>query len=197
MLTALAPECLATLVRASWRMRYNAIWTPDGRLLKSSSLSLRSTAILWVFVYSVSVSAQCNTQAMVVQHRWVKPAGEPTDLVDGLGSDFPQPMSLCLNICQLPSVFQGTQADQKSGQQLAGFVMQFARNPAPFLLLRRKRAFQKEPLRRFGLFDFLGLLAFLLAQIGDHHAQGLALVSTKPVQRQIDRNQTSILCSAG
>ena len=60
--------------------------------------------------------------------------------------------------------------------------MQFARNPAPFLLLRRKRAFQEEPLRRFGLFDFLGLLALLLAQIGYHHAQGLALVSTKPVK---------------
>jgi hypothetical protein len=36
-----------------------------------------------------NVSAQCNTQAVVVQHRWVKPAGDPTDLVDGLSSDFP------------------------------------------------------------------------------------------------------------
>src|SRR5208337_218218 len=101
-------------------------------------------------------------------------------------------MSLCLNLCQLSSVFQGTQPDQKRGQQLAGFVMQFARNPAPFLLLRRKLVFQKEPVYRFGLLDFRGLLAFLLAQIGDHHAQGLAVVSTKPVKRQIDRNQSSI-----
>ena len=75
--------------------------------------------------------------------------------------------------------------------------MQFARNPAPFLLLRRKLAFQKKPVHRFGLLDFLSLLAFLLAQIGDHHAQSLALVSAKPVKRQIDRNQTSICCNAG
>jgi hypothetical protein len=44
----------------------------------------------------------------------------------------------------------------------------------------------------FGLFDFRGLLAFLLAQIGYHQAQCMATVSPKPVQRQIHRNQTSI-----
>jgi hypothetical protein len=45
---------------------------------------------------------------------------------------------------------------------------------------------------RFSLFDFRGLLAFLLTQIGYHQAQCVALVSPKPVQRQIHRNQTSI-----
>ncbi|MGB2677073.1 MAG: hypothetical protein WAN12_08335 [Candidatus Acidiferrum sp.] len=89
-------------------------------------------------------------------------------------------------------MFQSTQADQERREQLAGFVMQFARNPAPFLLLSRKHAFQEKPACRFGLFDFFNLLAFLLAQIGYHHAQGLTLVSPKPVQRQMDRNQTSI-----
>src|ERR1019366_9329154 len=94
-----------------------------------------------------------------------------------------------------PSVFQGTQADQKSGQQLAGLVMQLARNPAPFLLPRRNLMFQKEPVHCFGLLDFLGLPALLLAQIGYYHAQGLALVSTKLAQRQIDRNQSSVWAS--
>ena len=38
--------------------------------------------------------------------------------------------------------------------------MQFAGNASPFLLLRRKRAFQQKPLRRFGLFDYFGLITF-------------------------------------
>jgi hypothetical protein len=129
---------------------------------------------------------------MVVQHRWVKPAGDPTDLIDGLASDFPQPISLRLNIGQVSSVFQSTQADQERGQQLAGFIVQFTRNPAPFLFLRRKHVFEEESTRRFGLLDFLGLLALLLTEISYHHAQGVALVSRKPVKRQIDRNQTSV-----
>lgn len=60
--------------------------------------------------------------------------------------------------------------------------MQFAGNPAPFLLLRGKRAFQEEPLRRFGLFDFFGLFTLWLAQVGYHHAQSLAFESAKPVK---------------
>jgi hypothetical protein len=47
-------------------------------------------------------------------------------------------------------------------------------------------------MRRFTLFDFLGLFALLLAQVGDHHAQGLTLESAKPVERNIDGNQASI-----
>jgi hypothetical protein len=42
------------------------------------------------------------------------------------------------------------------------------------------------------LFRSLGLLAFLFAKIGYHHAQGLPLVSGKPVKGQINRDQTSI-----
>ena len=99
MLTALAPECLATLVRASWRMRYNPIWTAGGRLLESSSFECEIHSYVVGLCVLGNVSAQRNTQTMVVQHRWVKPAGEPSDFVDGLGSDFPQPMSLRLNIC--------------------------------------------------------------------------------------------------
>ncbi len=66
-----------------------------------------------------NVSAQRNTQTMVVQNRWVKPAGKPPNLVDSLGSDCPQLLPLQLGIRKFPSVFQGTQADQKSSQQLA------------------------------------------------------------------------------
>jgi hypothetical protein len=129
---------------------------------------------------------------MVVQHRWVKPAGEPADFVDGLARDFPQPISLRLDIGQVSSVFQSTQADQQRSQQLAGFIMQFTRNPESLLLLGGKHVFEEESTRRFGLLHFLGLLAFLLAQIGYHHAQGVALVARKPIKRQINRNQTSI-----
>src|SRR5579859_3568377 len=50
--TVLAPECLATLVRASWTMRYKPIWTADERLLESNAWSLRSTTMSWVFTYS-------------------------------------------------------------------------------------------------------------------------------------------------
>lgn len=57
------------------------------------------------------VSTQCNPQPVVIQNRWVKSAGEPSNLVDGLGSDFPQTLSLHLNLCQRPSVFQRAQAD--------------------------------------------------------------------------------------
>src|SRR5258707_8904658 len=53
-----------------------------------------------------NVSAERNTQTMVVQSRWVKPAGEPADFVDSVCRDFPQPMSLCLGICYVPGVFQ-------------------------------------------------------------------------------------------
>src|SRR6185437_7716532 len=49
-----------------------------------------------------------------------------------------------------------------------------------------------EPAHRFGLLDFRELLTFLLAKIGYHHAQSLAFESSKPVKRQIDRDQTSI-----
>ena len=44
----------------------------------------------------------------------------------------------------------------------------------------------------FGLSDFFGLFAFLLAQIRDNHAQGVALVSPKPVQRHMDRNHAPV-----
>src|SRR5208337_4133255 len=74
-----------------------------------------------------NVSVQCDTQTMVVQHRWVKPAGQPSDLVDRPGSDCPQPIPLGLSIRQILGVLQSTQADQERSEQLAGFVMQFAR----------------------------------------------------------------------
>src|SRR5579863_533127 len=45
-----------------------------------------------------NVSGQRDTQAVVVQHRWVKSAGEPADFVDGLGSNSPQAMSLELDL---------------------------------------------------------------------------------------------------
>ncbi len=147
--------------------------------------------VVGLYVFS-NVSAQCNSQTKVVQHRWVKPTGDPTDLVDGLGSDFPQPMSLRLNICQLASVFQTAQAHQNSGQQLSRFVMQLARKTSSFLFLCGQCAFQEEPVHRFGLLDFLGLFASLLTEIGYHQAQNLALVTPKPVKRQIDRNQAPI-----
>src|SRR5690349_341876 len=99
---------------------------------------------------------------MVVQYRWVEPAGKPTDLIESLGSDFPESKSLRLNTCQVSRIFQETQTDQKRGQQLAGFVMQFSRNAAPFLLLGGKHVFQQEATRHFRLFDFVGLFALLL-----------------------------------
>src|SRR5690242_16508101 len=70
--------------------------------------------------------------------------------------------------------------------------MQFARNPAPFVLLGGKHVFQQEPTRCIGLLDFRGLLALLLAQIGYDHAQSVALVSRKAVQGQMDRKLTAI-----
>jgi hypothetical protein len=45
---------------------------------------------------------------MVVEYCWVKPAGKPTDLIKGLGSDFPESKSLGLNIGQVSRIFQGT-----------------------------------------------------------------------------------------
>src|SRR5689334_18584788 len=96
---------------------------------------------------------------MVVQYRWVETAGNPTDLIESLGSDFPEPKSMGLYICQVSRIVQGTQTDQKRGQQLAGFVMQFSRNAAPFLLLSRKHALQEKLAHRLCLFDFCGLLA--------------------------------------
>src|SRR6476660_6142892 len=70
--------------------------------------------------------------------------------------------------------------------------MQFARNAASFFLLRQKHAFQEEPAYRFGLFDFFNLLAFLLAQVGYHHAQAEARVSSKSANGQINRDQIPV-----
>lgn len=93
----------------------------------------------------------------------MKPAGQPADFVDRLGCDLAQPLSLRLDSSQLPCVFKAPQANKKRRQQLSGFVMQFARNPAPFFFLRGKRAFQQEPAHHYLLLDFLGLPSLLLA----------------------------------
>ncbi len=118
----------------------------------------------------IDVATQCNTQTVVVQHRWVKSASEAADLVDGLPCYFSQSASLFPGNCQFPNIIEAAQADQESCQQLAGFIMQLAGNPAPLLLLRRECALQQEPVQRIGLLDLLGCLRFC----------SLKLVTTMP-----------------
>src|SRR5262245_34504960 len=102
-------------------------------------------------------------------------------------------MSLCLGICYVSGILQSTQANQERRQQLTRFVVQFASNPAPFLLLSRKHALQEKPVHGGGPFDLRRLFALGDITRDGGSANGLAVSGLDWGNGQRDVNYGPIL----
>src|ERR1700730_12090028 len=95
--------------------------------------------------------------------------GEPADLAYALGGNTAEALCLSFRLVDRLGIVERTQADQQRRHQLTRFIVQFARNPAPLLLLRLKHTFEQQSIRSFSGFQpsMVRTSAFSLPALSD------------------------------